>query len=116
MKDVITAIARVIAMENGAVFAVTPGVAYDPTDAKLRTMADALLERVAGTGIDLLALRCEGATLVAAINDDLADEPLSPMAFHHVVRNLSYKLLGEVWDGRLELPATPAPSVLVKVA
>ncbi|HWI53668.1 MAG TPA: hypothetical protein VNT01_16145 [Symbiobacteriaceae bacterium] len=118
MKDVLTAAARVMAMENGASFAAMPGVAYDLTDAALGTMARALLKQFDGTGIDLLSLEREGDALVAAINEDLADEPLCPMAFDRVVRKLSWDMLGQVWTGTLNIATTlaPVPQELVRVA
>ncbi|HWI62743.1 MAG TPA: hypothetical protein VNT75_12935 [Symbiobacteriaceae bacterium] len=118
MKDLLTAVARVMAMENGAGFAAMPGVAYDLTDSALGTMATALLKQFAGTGIDLLSLHREGDALVARINEDLADEPLCPMAFDRVVRKLSWSLLGQVWTGRLDIATTPTPvpQELVRVA
>jgi hypothetical protein len=118
MKDVLTAVARVMALENGATFSVVPGAAYDMTDAALAAMAQALLERFDGTGYDLLALEREGSTLVAHINEEMADEPLCPAAFNRVVHGLSYRLLGEVWSGKLEAAFTPVtvPATLVRVA
>lgn len=85
----------------------TVGAVYDTTDSALHVMADALLKRVEGTGINLLVLRREGTTLEATVDDSQADEPLCPMAFAGVVRKLSYDLLGEVWDGLLEFAALP---------
>ncbi len=114
MMDVITTVARVLAMESGAQLTLTPGVACTPATPALRTMADALLELLAPTGVELLALRLDGSTLTAEVREDAAEEPLCPAAFHRVVRSLSYRLLGEVWDGRLEVvtpeaaPASPA--------
>ena len=118
MKDALTAVSRVMAVENGASFAVMPGVAYDLTDAALGTMARALLAQFEGTGIDLLSLHREGDALAANINEDLAEEPLCPMAFDRVVRKLSWTLLGQVWTGRLNIATTPtpAPQELVRVA
>jgi hypothetical protein len=120
------AIAQTLALENGAGYAVTPGALYDRTDASLAIMAEALLRHMEGTGIDLLALRREGFTLIAEVDDAAAGEPLCPAAFNRVVRKLSHALLGEVWDGRLlvvdpsgpvageqvvSAPATPAADV-----
>ncbi|HYF76900.1 MAG TPA: hypothetical protein VD973_07205 [Symbiobacteriaceae bacterium] len=118
MMDVLTAVARVMAMENGASFAAVPGVAYDLTDPALDTMAQALLQQFAGTGLDLRSLRREDATLVADVDETHADEPLCPAAFNRVVHRLSYNLLGQVWEGKLEIvtPSVPAPVELVKVA
>lgn len=99
----------------------TVGAAYDTTDSALRAMAEALLKQVEGTGIRLLAICREGATLEAIVDDGQADEPLCPMAFARVVRKLSHALLGEVWEGRLLIDLTPAPTpepavVLARVA
>jgi hypothetical protein len=118
MKDMLTAVARVMAMENGAGFAAMPGVAYDLTDGALATMAEALTQRLAPIGVDLLSLDREGDLLMARINEDLADEPICPMAFDRVVRQLSYSLLGAVWQGKLAYDSTPAPAQreLVRVA
>jgi hypothetical protein len=120
VKDVLTAVARVMALENGAAFTVVPGVAYDVSDAALGAMAQALLERFDGTGIDLVALERQGSTLVAHINEDMADEPLCPAAFDRVVHRLSYDLLGEVWAGKVKPTFTftpsPIPAPLVRVA
>lgn len=110
MKEVITAVAHVIALETGAPFTTVPGVAYDCADNALGTLAGALLKQVAGTGIDLLSLRRQGSTLVAIVNEDQADEPLCPAAFNRVVRRLSHQYLGEVWEGRFEVESgTPVP-------
>ena len=118
MKDVLTAAARVMAMENGASFAAMPGVAYDLTDAALSTMARALLDQFKGTGIDLVSLHRTGDALAARINEAMADEPLCPMAFDRVVRKLSWQLLGQVWTGRLDIATTltTVPHELVRVA
>jgi predicted glycoside hydrolase/deacetylase ChbG (UPF0249 family) len=100
---VITAIARVLAMESGARLTLSPGIAYNTEDGALRTVAEALERQVAGTGIDILSLYREGETLVAVVDESRAEEPLCPAAFHRVVRQLSYQLVGEVWDGSLAL-------------
>jgi hypothetical protein len=117
MMDKLTAMARELALANGAGFAVLTGEpTYDRMDASLTTMAQALLERFKPTGIALLALRREGARLVASINEDQADEPLCPRAFDRVVHDLAWRLLGEVWEGRLDISFTPARVVLTRVA
>lgn len=103
MKEVITAVAQIIALETGAQFHTVTGVAYDCTDAALGTLAEALLKQAAGSGVDLLSLQREGTTLVAHINEDAAYEPLCPAAFSRVVRRLSQQFLGEVWEGRFEV-------------
>lgn len=115
MKDVLTAAARVMALENGASFAAAPGVAYDRTDNRLGTLVRALLERLAPTGVDLLRVEREGSTLVAHVDEANADEPLCPAAFNRVIHRLSHELLGEVWEGKLVPPSTLA-AVLVRVA
>lgn len=106
MKDVLTTAAHMITAEAGARLILTPGVAYDTTDSALSVMAGALLRQMEGTGIDLLALRRDGTTLIAEVSDDLADEPLCPAAFHRVVRRLSHDRLGEVWDGEFVVADT----------
>ncbi|HYF91438.1 MAG TPA: hypothetical protein VD969_04250 [Symbiobacteriaceae bacterium] len=120
MKDVLTAAARVMAMENGASFTAMPGVAYDLTDCALSTMARALLGQFDGTGIDLISLGRTGDTLVARIDEAAAEEPLCPLAFDRVVRKLSWQLLGQVWTGRIDIDAaltpTPVSHELVRVA
>ncbi|HLN60144.1 MAG TPA: hypothetical protein VK464_01235 [Symbiobacteriaceae bacterium] len=112
MKDKLTTLARVMAMENGAAFAAAPGSVYDRTDTHLAAVAQALLKRLAGTGCELLSVRREGSVLTASINEDGADEPLCPRAFDRVVHDLAWRLLGEVWEGKLAVSFTPAPAPL----
>ncbi len=117
MENTLTTAARSFALENGARCIIKAGVSYDTADSALRTMAEALLERVRGTGIDLLALHLDGDTLVASVDDSEAEEPLSPLAFHQVVRKLSYELLGQVWNGRLAPePTAPVAAEMALVA
>lgn len=108
MQSVITAVARVIAMEAGAELRVLPGTAHNTSDRSLSILAEALLRQMAGTGVDLLSVERHGTRLVAEVDDSEAEEPLCPAAFRRVVRKLSYDLLGEAWDGELMLPAEPA--------
>lgn len=110
---VITAIARVLAMESGARLTISPGIAYNTADGALRTVAEALERQVAGTGIDILSLHRKGETLVAVVDESQAVEPLCPAAFHRVVRRLSYQLVGEVWDGSLALVDQAPTSVAI---
>lgn len=115
MKDVITAVARVFALENGAALAITAGIGCDQTNPVLVRMAEDLSERLGSVGIDLQALWLEGETLVARIDESQAEEPLCPVAFQSVVRNLSYTLAGQVWSARME-EAAPAVTKLSPVA
>lgn len=115
MKDLITAVAQILALENSAQLAVTAGVACDVTNPWLVRMETELNERLESIGIDLLALHLDGETLVARIDESLAGEPLCPFAFQGVVRNLSYQLLGRALDARIE-DATPVAPELSPVA
>lgn len=115
MKDVITAVARVFALENGASLAVTTGVACDPTHPVLTRIAGELSERLGSVGIDLQALWLDGESLVAQIDESQAEEPLCPFAFQGLVRKLSYQYTGQVWDARIE-DATPALTELTPAA
>lgn len=116
MMDKLTKLAMELALGNGAGCAVVDEPAYDRSDRRLAAMAQALLERCASAGYDLLALRREGSSLTVSINEDRADEPLCPRAFDRVVRDLSWRLLGEVWEGKLVVTFTPAPRELTQVA
>lgn len=118
MQDVATAIARVIAMEAGATLVVTTGFGYDTTDSALGLVAGALLEPLTAAGIDLLAVRREGGTLLAQVDESQAEEPLCPAAFNRVVRQLSHRLLGQVWNGKFTAvpESVPAPAVAARVA
>jgi hypothetical protein len=100
MQEVTTAIAMVIAMEAGATFTVTAGFAYDPSDLALGQVAWALQGRLSRVDVDLLAVRREGSTLIACIDESRAELPLSPGDFHRVVREIAWENLHEVWDGR----------------
>jgi hypothetical protein len=118
MQDVTTAIARVIAMEAGATLVVETGFAYDTSDSALGLVAGALLEPLAAVGIDLLAVRREGSTLLATVDESQAEEVLCPAAFNRVVRQLSHRLLGQVWDAKFTVipESVPAPAVAARVA
>ncbi|MFZ5827345.1 MAG: hypothetical protein ACOY94_23850 [Bacillota bacterium] len=107
MKDVITTVAQVLALENGASLTVTAGVACDMTNPALVRMAHELAGRLEPVGIDLQALHLAGETLIARIDESKAEEPLCPNAFRRVVRDLSYRLYGRVFEGRI-LEAAPA--------
>jgi hypothetical protein len=115
MKDVITAVAQVFALENAASLDVRAGVACDVTNPVLVRLAGDLSERLESVGIDLQALWLEGETLVARIDESQAEEPLCPFAFQGVVRKLAYALTGEVWNARIEA-ATPAVTKLTPAA
>lgn len=112
MNDLMTAVARILAQENGATLTVTNGFACDLTNPVLVRLGEDLGPRLAAAGIDLLALRLEGDCLVARIDEQNAEEDLCPNAFRRVVQNLSYRLCGRAFDARIEL-ATPAPHRLV---
>lgn len=107
MMDAMTAVAQILALENGTALAITAGVACDVRNPVLVRMAETLSERLGAVGINLLALRLEGDTLVAHIDERAAEEPLCPVAFRSVVRSLSYQLTGYPLDARIE-EATPA--------
>jgi|GEM_PF-3478164 len=119
MKDLVVAAAQGLAVANGAAFVVVPGAVYDAADSDLAALAQALLTKVAGTGIELTSLRRVGSTLYAGINDSAAEEPLCRLAFGRVVRRLSFDLLGEAWDAHVTFApvGTPAPAAAaVRVA
>lgn len=109
--EVTTAITQVLALENGAPLAISPGVACDPTNPMLVHMADMLSERLEAVGIDLLALWLEGDCLVAQVDEEAAEEPLCPFLFNQVVRKLSYQLTGWALDGRIE-DLVPVPALV----
>jgi hypothetical protein len=115
MQAVTTEIARVFALESGAELIIRPGVAHDTTDAPLRVVVAALLERLEGTGALLVAAERAGSTLVVSIDETEADEPLCPAAVTRVVRRLSYDLLGETWEAEL-CEAVPASTETLLVA
>lgn len=97
-----TAIAQVLALENGAPLTIISGVACDPSNPVLVRMAEELAVRLSGVGIELLSLRLEEEVLVAVVDEESAEEPLCPAAFRRVVRDLSYRLTGQVYDTRIE--------------
>lgn len=101
MRDVITTVAQILALENGASLTVTAGVACDMTNPALVRMARELAGRLGPAGIDLRALHLTEETLVARIDESKAEEPLCPNAFRRVVRDLSYRLYGRVFEGRI---------------
>lgn len=112
MKDVITTVSQVLALENGTSLTVTARVACDMTNPALVRMARELAGRLGPVGIDLLALHLTNETLVARLDESKAEEPLCPNAFRRVVRDLSYRLYGRVFEGRIAeaAPATvPTP-------
>ncbi|MFZ5814907.1 MAG: hypothetical protein ACOY93_06345 [Bacillota bacterium] len=102
---VATAIAQTLALENGAPFILSAGVACGQTDPLVQRMARELQGRLEAIGIDLHALRLDGGTLVVRIDESAAMEPLCPNALRTVVRNLSG---GAIYDARIEeaLPVT----------
>lgn len=102
MKGVITTVAQILALENGATLTITPGVACDRTNPVLVRMARELSQRLEPAGIDLLALSLTGETLVARIDEQRAEEPLCPNALGRMVRDLSYRLSGQVLEARIE--------------
>lgn len=107
MQNVITAVAQVLALESGARFESLAGTAMSPRDGALHSVAAALTSRFEAAGIDVLAYRLQEGLLTATVDEGGAPEPLCPAAFARVVRELSFRLVGEVWEGSLAL----APSV-----
>ncbi len=108
MMDVMTAVAQVLAQENGATLQVNQGFACSPALPLLGVIGSELADRMEPVGIALLDLRLEGETLIATIDESEAEEPLCPNAFHRVVRELTYRLCGQVWETRIEEATAPA--------
>lgn len=112
----LTAAARQLAQQAGRLAGI-PGIAHDTTDIRLTVLAEALLEKVEGTGIDILSLAFAGDALVATVDDTAAEEPLCPAAFGRLVRRLSFDLLGDAPQLRVRFvePAS-APAARARVA
>jgi len=111
MVDVMTAVAQVLALENGAQFHVNQGVAGATNNPVLVQVGKELEGRLASIGIALLSVRLEGETLVATIDESEAEHELCPNALRGVVREIAYRLCRQVWDARME-EAPTAPTLV----
>lgn len=109
MREWLIARAARLATAAGAELVVEPTPYLDPTDKDLNIIANALQTRAAETGIHLLALHREAQTLHVLLDDEAAEEPLSPGALQSTVRQLTWQLLGQVWDAHLHTPL-PQPT------
>lgn len=117
MRYDLTASARQLAHQAGTLLVNIAGIAHDSSDIRLAALAEALLEQVEGTGIDILTLEFASEGLVALVDDSGSEEPVCPAAFGRLVRRLSFDLLGDPLELKVRfVEPSPAPAARSRVA
>jgi hypothetical protein len=101
MQEWMVARSGVLATAGGAELIVTAGPVLNPQDQELRLLAEALGERAAAASIRLTALWREEDRLHVVLDDEQADEPLTPGALDRTVRQIAWQLFGRVWEAVL---------------